>query len=200
MLSEREKELCKQIARESIAEKLGLISEITPCPIDTESQSESDSIGSSEVIASSLATGNTFHKSFGLFVSLHKKGQLRGCIGYILPYKPLYQSLIELSRAAAFGDNRFKPVSKDEFEDLEIEISILSPLSEIQDKEEIKIGRDGLYIKHPRGSGLLLPQVATKYNWDSLEFLIQTCYKAGLPENCLSDPKTKIFRFEAEIF
>ncbi|MCL2064136.1 MAG: AmmeMemoRadiSam system protein A [Candidatus Cloacimonetes bacterium] len=177
MLTNEEKKLSLSIAREAIAEQLGLIGKMLPCPLES-----------------------VFTESYGLFVSLSRKGHLRGCIGYIEPYKPLYQSLVDLSRAAAFKDNRFKPVNKEEFPDINIEISILSPLYKVIQYEEIVIGRDGLYIKHPRGSGLLLPQVATKYNWDRDTFLIETCHKAGLHESCLSDEKLIIFRFEALIF
>ena len=177
MISEKEKQICLNVARESIAEKLKIVEKMSICP--------------SEAI---------FKRSFGLFVTLNIKARLRGCIGYIIPYKPLYESLVELSRAAAFNDNRFKPVVKEEFDDLHIEISILSPLFEVKDKKEIVVGRDGLYMQHPRGSGLLLPQVATKYGWNRAEFLKETCHKAGLQEDFLDDKVLKIFRFEAEIF
>ena len=177
MFSLEERELCIKIAKESIAMKLGIIKEITPCP-----------------------QNRIFQENFGLFVTINKNGHLRGCIGYILPVKPLYESLIDLARTAAFKDNRFKPVIKDEFSEIQIEISVLSQLFEIKDIDEINVGRDGLFIQHPKGSGLLLPQVATKYNWNKEEFLRETCYKAGLHESILSDKNIKLFRFEAEIF
>ena len=178
MLNENERELCLKIAKEAIAHKLGIVDNITPCP-------------DIEIFKA---------KENGLFVTLHKNGQLRGCIGYILPYNTLYLSLIELAKMAAFNDTRFNPVTKDEYHELEFEISILSPLYPVNDIQEIMIGRDGLIIEHPHGKGLLLPQVATEYNWDKETFLKQTCRKAGLSEKVLQDNKTKIIRFEAEVF
>ena len=176
MLTDIEKKQCLQIARESIAFKLNLVDEIL-CP-----------------------TSQIFNESYGMFVSLHIKERLRGCIGYIKPYKPLYQSLVDLAQMAAFQDDRFSPVSSAEFAQLSIEISILSPLYEVVDKSEIVVGRDGLYIQNPKTAGLLLPQVATQYAWDTDTFLKQTCRKAGLHESCLKDEQTKVFRFEAVIF
>ena len=177
MLSNEDKSLCLQIAREAIAERLGIINTIIPCP-----------------------EAQIFREKFGMFVTLTNKGKLRGCIGYVIPHKMLYQSIIDLARSAAFSDNRFKKITKEEFEEIHIEISILSPLYEIKEYSEIVVGRDGLLVQHPHGSGLLLPQVATKYNWSVQEFLKETCHKAGLHESYLSDKVMKIYRFEAEIF
>jgi len=177
MLSEREKILCINIVREAIAKKINLLDKMSPCPNE-----------------------KVFSDFFGLFVTLEKRGRLRGCIGYIIPHKSLYETLLDLAIAAAFKDNRFDPVTKEEFDELCVEISILSPLYEITDKSEVFVGRDGLYIQHPKGSGLLLPQVATKYNWDRDTFFKETCRKAGLAESLLFDKQMKIYRFEAEIF
>ena len=177
MLSLEAKKFCLDLARASIALKLKLIDQMPECPPEA-----------------------IFKESFGLFVTLHKNGNLRGCIGYIQPYKDLYTSIIELAAAAAFRDNRFPRVTIEEFEQLHIEMSILSPLYEINNIEEIKIGRDGIYLQHPYSSGLLLPQVATEHNWDRETFLNETCRKAGLPTSFLKDKLIKIYRFEAEIF
>jgi AmmeMemoRadiSam system protein A len=136
----------------------------------------------------------------GAFVSLHRRGQLRGCIGYIEAVKPLLQTVREMAPAAAFQDPRFRPLQADELADLEIEISVLSPLKLIKSIDEIEVGRHGLYIVRGPNRGLLLPQVATQYHWDRQTFLGQTCNKAGLPVDAWKDPGTQIFIFRAEIF
>jgi AmmeMemoRadiSam system protein A len=135
----------------------------------------------------------------GVFVTLKKRGQLRGCIGYIQAYKPLAQAVEEMALAAAFQDPRFAPLKRSELQDLSIEISVLSPLKRIETVEEIEIGKHGLYIMLGHHSGLLLPQVATEYGWDALTFLEETCYKAGLPHDAWRDKQAVIFTFSAEI-
>jgi len=135
----------------------------------------------------------------GAFVSLHRRGQLRGCIGYLEAVKPLGQTVREMAAAAAFHDPRFRPLGKEELADLEVEISVLSPMQLIKNIDEIQVGTHGLYIVQGYSRGLLLPQVATEYKWDRLTFLQQTCCKAGLPPEAWKDPGTKIYRFTAEI-
>jgi len=139
-------------------------------------------------------------QKFGVFVTLHKDGQLRGCIGYVEGIKPLYEAVMEMAKSAAFRDPRFPAVSMDEVPDLEIEISVLSPLKKIKSIEEIKVGEHGLIIQRGFERGLLLPQVATQYGWNREQFLEQTCYKAGLPGDTWKDPETEIYIFTAEIF
>jgi len=136
----------------------------------------------------------------GAFVTLKKHGQLRGCIGYIEPIKPLAMTVRDVAIAAAFNDPRFRPVRREELNELEIEISVLSPLRQVSDLNEISVGRHGLYIVKGFYSGLLLPQVATEYGWDRLTFLEETCRKAGLPPWAWKDDDAKIFIFSAEIF
>jgi uncharacterized protein len=136
----------------------------------------------------------------GAFVSLHRQGQLRGCIGYIEALKPLLETVREMAPAAAFQDPRFRPLQAGELPDLEIEISVLSPLHLIKDPDEIEVGRHGLYIVRGINRGLLLPQVATQYHWDRLTFLEQTCNKAGLPPDAWKDSHTQIYSFSAEVF
>ena len=123
----------------------------------------------------------------GAFVSLHRRGQLRGCIGYIEAVKPLLQTVMEMAPAAAFQDPRFRPVQADELADLEIEISVLTPMRLIKSPDEIEVGKHGLYIVKGQNRGLLLPQVASQYHWDRQTFLEQTCHKAGLPSNAWED-------------
>jgi len=136
----------------------------------------------------------------GAFVSLHRQGRLRGCIGYLEAVKPLGQTVREMAAAAAFHDPRFRPLGREELADLEIEISILTPMRLIKNIDEIQVGTHGLYIVQGPCRGLLLPQVATEYKWDRLTFLQHTCGKAGLPPEAWKEPETKIYTFSAEIF
>lgn len=143
---------------------------------------------------------NTLKEKRGVFVTLTKSQQLRGCIGYVEGLKPLQIAVEEMSLAASFNDPRFPPVEKEEVNELEIEISVLSPLEKIADPEEIEIGKHGLIIEQGFMRGLLLPQVATEYNWDVQTFLEQTCQKAGLPAGAWKDESTTIQIFSADIF
>lgn len=143
---------------------------------------------------------DTLREELGVFVTLKIRGQLRGCIGHIVGDKPLYQNVYAMAQAAAFQDPRFRPLSPAEFETLEIEISVLSPLELCPDPERIEVGRHGLLIQQGGHSGLLLPQVATEWKWDRLTFLRQTCHKAGLPPDAHTAPDARIFWFEAEVF
>ena len=136
----------------------------------------------------------------GAFVTLKTHGQLRGCIGHIQAVKPLSQTVIDMAQAAAFQDPRFPPLSKQELDDLSIEISALTPFRTIKNIQEIQVGKHGLYIERGYHSGLLLPQVAEEYGWNTQTFLEQTCHKAGLPKDAWKDGKTKIQIFSAEIF
>ncbi len=136
----------------------------------------------------------------GVFVSLHKKGELRGCIGYIKGYKSLGDSIVEMAQAAAFRDPRFPALKADELEQIKLEISILGELIPIKGTTEIEIGRDGLFIDHPQGSGLFLPQVATEWQWTAPVFLEQVCRKAGLSRTAWMDDEARLYRFEAAVF
>lgn len=136
----------------------------------------------------------------GAFVTLNLHGQLRGCIGRLRSDDPLYKTVAEMAVAAAFEDPRFPELSRDELEDLDIEISVLSPLVRVHQPREIQVPRDGLMIKLDWHSGLLLPQVATENNWNVTEFLEQTCLKAGLPKNSYKEKGVEIYRFGAEVF
>lgn len=107
----------------------------------------------------------------GAFVTLKKRGHLRGCIGYIKAVKPLGETVQEMAVAAAFHDPRFPSVKSEEIRDLSFEISVLSPLQKIKNIDEIEVGKHGIYIVRGYNSGLLLPQVATEYGWDRDNFL-----------------------------
>ncbi len=148
------------------------------------------------------ATDNPkFKQPCGAFVSLHEKsGALRGCIGYVEPIKPLLQTIIDMSVSCSTRDPRFYPVTQDEFPNLDLELSVLGPLELIENPACIKVGEHGLIVKKGAYSGLLLPQVATEFGWDRVQFLKETCRKAGLPSNAWKDPETKIFVFRAQVF
>jgi len=136
----------------------------------------------------------------GAFVTLTKQGVLRGCIGYIFPVKPLALTIQEMAQAAAMRDPRFNPVKPNEVADIDIEISVLTPLHQINDVSEIEVGKHGILIEKGRYSGLLLPQVATEYGWDRETFLEHTCHKAGLPDDAWKAEDTVIKVFSADIF
>jgi len=145
-------------------------------------------------------SGEHLREPRGAFVSLHKQDQLRGCIGNIHPTRPLHKVVEEMALAAAFDDSRFDPLTLQELRDLELEISVLTPLQRVKEIREIEVGKHGLYIKKGFYSGLLLPQVATDYNWDRQTFLEETCRKAGLPRNAWKEKGTEIYLFSADIF
>jgi AmmeMemoRadiSam system protein A len=134
----------------------------------------------------------------GVFTSLHLKGNLRGCVGFIVPINSVYRAVAETARAAAFEDTRFYPVTLEEARHLEIELSVLSPPQPVR-AEDIEVGRHGLLISLDGRRGLLLPQVAVEHNWDRLTFLQQTCIKAGLASDAWRRGAT-IEVFTAEIF
>ena len=136
----------------------------------------------------------------GAFVTLKKRGHLRGCIGYIKAVKSLAETVQEMAVAAAFHDPRFPSVKSEEIRDLNLEISVLSPLQKIKNINDIEVGKHGLYMVRGYNSGLLLPQVATEYGWDRETFLKETCYKAGLPPEAWKDEETEIFIFSADYF
>lgn len=141
-----------------------------------------------------------YKQRLGAFVTLNKDGELRGCIGFIKGIKPLYETIVEMALAAAFQDYRFPAVTSDELEAIQIEISILSKMKLVKDLNKIKIGKHGLYLTQGYQSGLLLPQVPIKWNWDRKTFLKQICRKAGLSQDCWKDSETEIFKFTAEVF
>lgn len=141
----------------------------------------------------------TLKKDSGAFVSLHKNGRLRGCIGVFASKEPLWKTVQDNAIAAAFRDPRFIPVEPEELDEIDIEISVLSPLREIKDVNEIEVGRHGIFIMKGSRRGVLLPQVATEYGFDRETFLCETCLKADLPEDAWENGAS-IYIFEADIF
>ena len=141
-----------------------------------------------------------FQENCGVFVTLKKSGELRGCIGFVRGVHPLGESLKEMAIAAATKDSRFNPVTLNELNEIDIEISVLTPMIEVNDISEIEIGKDGLMLISGFNSGLLLPQVATEWHWDITEFLHHLCLKAGLPPGSYKMPGAKLLKFSADVF
>jgi len=148
----------------------------------------------------------SFSSNAGVFVTLNHQSNLRGCIGYPLPDKKLYNALEEAAISAATEDPRFPSVAFEELDQITFEVSILTPPQEIEvsDPQEypskIKVGRDGLIVKSGFNSGLLLPQVPKEYGWNEEEFLGHTCEKAGLSKEQWKEKDTKILKFEGIVF
>ncbi|MBI5389225.1 TIGR00296 family protein [Candidatus Woesearchaeota archaeon] len=152
------------------------------------------------------ASKSKFSGKAGVFVTLYKIGELRGCIGFPEAILPLYQAVIEAARAASFSDPRFPPLQKYEWEDIEVEISVLSPMQEITVErpieyvEQITIGNDGLSVRSRKGNGLLLPQVFREYHATPRQAFEMVCEKAGLPKDAWLNTPVKLFKFQAQVF
>jgi AmmeMemoRadiSam system protein A len=134
----------------------------------------------------------------GVFVSLHRKGELRGCLGHLEADVPVGEATRRMAVAAARDDPRFLPVTPDELADLDVEVSVLSPFERIR-PEDVVPGRDGLLIRRGPRSGVLLPQVATEQHWDRLAFLRGVCRKAALPAEAWQDEATELYAFRAQV-
>jgi AmmeMemoRadiSam system protein A len=139
------------------------------------------------------------HEPAGAFVTLHRDGQLRGCVGQVESADPLADTVARSAINAALHDSRFPAVEADEIRSLEIEISVLSRPEPIA-PETVLVGRDGLLVVKGEHRGLLLPQVASERGWSSQRFLEETCAKAGLPRDAWREPSTHVFAFAAEVF
>ena len=142
----------------------------------------------------------------GVFVTLNKPDGLRGCIGFPMPEKKLSRAIVEGAIAAATEDPRFPPVTTKELDDITFEVTVLTPPMEIDVSDpmeyltKIKVGRDGLIVRHSFYSGSLLPQVPGEYGWNVEEFLQHTCHKAGLEKDFWKSGKAKIEKFEGIVF
>ncbi len=143
---------------------------------------------------------DSLKKKMGAFVCLKTKGDLKGCIGYIRGQMPLDQTIRQMAVEAAFHDPRFLPLNETEWEDTDIEISVLTPMKKMEDIEEIQVGISGLYIEKGGYSGLLLPQVATENGWDRKTFLEYTCMKAGLDRDAWKSKDATVYIFSADVF
>lgn len=141
----------------------------------------------------------TLNEDSGAFVTINRRGRLRGCIGVFASRDPLWKTVEKMAGAAAAEDPRFVPLGEDELADIDIEISVLTPLKEIKDPAEVEVGRHGLVIAQGNKRGALLPQVATEHGFDRETFLAETCVKAGLKPEAWQEGAS-IYVFEAEVF
>jgi AmmeMemoRadiSam system protein A len=138
--------------------------------------------------------------SDGLFVSLHRNGRLRGCIGNLRSARPLVETAKSMAEAAAFEDPRFVALTAAELADLEVEITVLGTFFPITGPGDFEIGRHGLYIVARGRSGILLPQVAVEYSWGQETFLAQVCRKAGFDTGAWKSPGAQLYAFEGSVF
>jgi AmmeMemoRadiSam system protein A len=141
----------------------------------------------------------TLKQERGAFVTLKVKDQLRGCIGYPIPYKPLFETIVDVAISAATKDFRFSPLENEELQETKIEISVLSLPKTIKDVEEIEVGKHGIIITKGHSRGLLLPQVPLEWGWDRETFLNHACMKAGLDEQAWKKG-AQIEIFSAQVF
>jgi AmmeMemoRadiSam system protein A len=134
------------------------------------------------------------------FVTLHHRGTLRGCIGHLATDVPLGRVVAQCAVAAATSDPRFPPVTAEEASALDMEVSILGPLEPVAALCDIVVGRHGLMVERDWRRGLLLPQVAVEWEWDTGAFVEHTLQKAGLPRDAWPTGGAALWRFEAEVF
>ncbi|MCX7787485.1 MAG: AmmeMemoRadiSam system protein A [Spirochaetes bacterium] len=175
-LTEEEKKLLLQVARQSVTNTLEGKPYDPPIP-----------------------KGNLLSKA-GVFVTIHtRNGNLRGCIGQLYGKSNLIETVKDVALSSAFHDPRFSPVKQEELKTLVFEISILSPFH-LARPEDVVPGIHGIYLKNGFFSGLLLPQVATEQGWNRIQFLDHGCRKAGLSEGCWQDPNTELYIFTALVF
>lgn len=144
-------------------------------------------------------TGMPLLQPGAAFVTLRRRGRLRGCIGYIEALRPLHETVTQCAVSAACQDPRFDPVAPAELADLHLEISVLSPICSLADPQDVQVGQHGLLVTQGPRRGLLLPQVAVEFGWDRETFLEQACLKAGLPADAWRRGAT-LQTFTAEIF
>jgi hypothetical protein len=136
----------------------------------------------------------------GAFVTYHRGGELRGCIGSIRPVQPLGEAVARMARQAADEDPRFPPISEEELEEIDLEISVLTPLRLLEDTSEVEVGRDGLYLLQDGRSGVLLPQVPLEQGWNRRQYVRNLAMKAGLPPDGYDPGRAMLFRFGAQVF
>jgi len=167
-----------KLARKTIADKLGIMENIDTLSFDEQ----------------------VFQEKCGVFVTIHIKGNLRGCIGYIEGVKSITETVTDMAAASAFSDPRFSSLSPEEYKKIDLEISILSPVEKVNDINEIVVGRDGLIITSGFKRGLLLPQVPVEQGWDLDTFLSHACNKAGLTSDSWKKKDVLIEKFSAQVF
>jgi AmmeMemoRadiSam system protein A len=176
-MTDEEKKLLLKVARNAIEHSLGITDEVVSIPYE-----------------------GVFETMSGCFVTLHKHGDLRGCIGFIKGVEPLRKTIKEAALLAAKEDPRFSPVTASEWKHISIEISILSPPFDMPDYDSIVLGKHGLIVRDGYRSGLFLPQVPIEHNMDKDEFLTALCKKAGLPPRLWTQKQLQLQAFTAEVF
>jgi AmmeMemoRadiSam system protein A len=149
--------------------------------------------------AGNIPQSGIFAEKRGVFVTLHARGRLRGCIGVVEAFEPLGESIAHSAASAALRDPRFSPVRFEDLQEIYIEISLLSLLEPIR-PENIEIGKHGLLISRGSKRGILLPQVAVEHKFGREQFLAETCHKAGLDTQAWQEPETQILGFTCEVF
>ena len=179
-LAEREQQLLLQIARSALA--LGVAAGAGNKPPMQDFPNE-----------------DFLQQPAGAFVTLHRRGRLRGCVGQLPGRDALAAVVAHCARAAALDDSRFQPVSFAELSEIEIELSVLSALQDVT-LGAIEAGKHGLVVSQGSQRGVLLPQVASQFNWQAQRFLEETCVKAGLARDAWKDPATRVQAFTAEVF
>lgn len=177
-LSERGKRALLSLARQTIRRRLDAAAAVPPA-----------------APAGEAALG----EERGVFVTLHRGGELRGCIGYPLPVTSLWRAVGEMALAAAFEDPRFPPLGREELDEIDIEISVLTVPRRVAGPGEVQVGRDGILVSQGTRRGLLLPQVPLEQGWDLERYLSHGCLKAGLPADAWRRGAA-IETFQADVF
>jgi AmmeMemoRadiSam system protein A len=175
-LAEREKQLLLQIARSALT--LGVANKPPPRDFPNE---------------------EFLQQPAGAFVTLHRRGRLRGCVGQLPGRDALAAVVAHCARAAALDDSRFDPVTSSELSEIDIEVSVLSALEDVA-LDAIEPGKHGLLVGRGMQRGVLLPQVASQFKWGAQRFLEETCVKAGLEHDAWKDPTTRVQAFTADVF
>lgn len=153
------------------------------------------------IISKYTTQNESLKQHAGAFVTIHKDGRLRGCIGIIESNQPLFEIIIEMAIESSSSDPRFDAVTSEELKDIEIEVSVLFPKKRIKSLDEITLGKHGVIVKRGYASGVFLPQVATETGWTKEEFMRNLCEgKASLPADSYKDPGTEVYTFEAQVF
>ena len=177
MLSEVEKQFLLKVARDSLSAAVHHTNALLPKPLT-----------------------RLLMEPCGAFVTLHNRDELRGCIGYVDAIRPLMETVQRAARKAGTEDFRFDPIHPDELQSIVIEISVLSPIKNMNDFHEIEIGKNGILIEAGHRRGLLLPQVAVQHDWNQELFLNHTAEKAGLPCDIWRSQDVKVYTFTTEMF
>jgi len=147
-----------------------------------------------------IPTSSILGKKHGIFLTIYVDGKLRGSLGYVDSEQCVMESVTELAKAVCNGNDKYPKLEKYEIPYLIIQINIFSALKQIYKKEEIEIGKHGLYVNHPEGEGLIFPIQAVEMDFDEVIFLNEACHKAGLPSFTWEDDECKVYTFETIVF